>query len=79
MIPVRVPADAQVHTVGEPRRLASDHPLFVEDCPVCDRVFGSEPIILVYIGTPIEKRKATGWTRGAAVVVHAECTGLGKD
>lgn len=76
MIPVRVPADASLHTVGGIRELSADHPLFMEDCPVCDCVLGFEPITLVYIGMMPEDRKAAGWTTGAAVAVHALCAGM---
>lgn len=79
MIPIRVPADAPLHTVGGVRELASDHPLFTEDCPVCDAVLGFEPVTLVYVGTLPEDRKESGWTTGAAVAVHAECAGVRPD
>lgn len=75
MIPVPVPVDAPLHTVGGVRELAADHPLFDTDCPVCDFVLGFEPITLVYVGMMPGDRKETGWTTGAAVAVHAACAG----
>jgi hypothetical protein len=76
LIPARVPADAVIHTVGGTRELSADHPLFAEDCPVCDAVLGSEPITLVLVGFHPEDRKPSGWTTGATVAVHAECAGI---
>lgn len=76
MIPVRVPVDAPIHTVGGVRTLDSDHPLYIADCPVCDAVLGFEPITLVLVGIPPEDRKESGWTTGAAVTVHAACVGV---
>lgn len=78
MIPVRVPADLTIHTVGGVRSLDPDHPLYVADCPVCDRMLQDHPIILVAVGIAPEDRKDSGWTTGAAVAVHAACT-RGKD
>jgi len=76
VIPVRIPATAAIHTTGGTRELAADHPLFIEDCPVCDAVLGSEPITLVLVGVLPEDRKEAGWTTGAAVAVHAACAGV---
>lgn len=73
MIPIRIPADATIHTVGGTRELTADHPLFTQDCPVCDCVLGFEPITLVLVGVLPEDRKESGWTTGAAVAVHALC------
>lgn len=75
MIPVRVPADAPIHTTGDPRELAETHPLYHQHCPVCDFYLGMKPITLVLVGFHPEDRKSSGWTTGAAVAVHADCTG----
>lgn len=79
MIPIRVPANAPLHTVGGIRILDDQHPLYWEDCPVCDEPIGSRPLTLVYVGVLPEDRKERGWTTGAAVAVHAACAGLDTD
>ncbi|WP_137991234.1 hypothetical protein [Streptomyces vilmorinianum] len=79
IIPVRVHADAQVHTVGGIRELQPDHPLYSEHCPVCDFLLGTQPITLVFVGIEPEDRKDTGWTTGGAVAVHAACAGLADE
>lgn len=76
IIPVRVPFDAPLHTVGGVRTLQVDHPLYITDCPVCDAVLGSEPITLVFVGMLPEDRKESGWMTGAAIAVHAACAGV---
>lgn len=76
MIPVRVPARPAIHTVGGTHTLTEDQPLYWEHCPVCDFYLGMKSIALVYVGVLPEDRKSSGWTTGAAVAVHAECTGV---
>jgi hypothetical protein len=78
VIPVRVPADAKVAMAND--RLfviAPDHPMYHDRCPVCDWRFSEsgQPAVLVFVGIAPEDRKETGWTNGAAVVVHAACAG----
>ncbi|HEY3702003.1 MAG TPA: hypothetical protein VGL32_07090 [Acidimicrobiales bacterium] len=75
MIPVRVPADLKVHTVGGVRRLEEENPLFYRDCPVCDTYLLDEPITLVAVGIRPDDRKERGWTTGGAIAVHVACVG----
>ena len=77
MIPVRVPADAQVHEVGGVRRLDVDHPMYLHRCPVCDLPYGGEEITLVYVGVEADDRKPAGFMTGAAVAVHVACSHSG--
>lgn len=74
MIPVRVPVDAPTYLVDGEHRLTPEHPLYAGLCPVCDTVLGDALIKLVYVGMAPEHRKETGWTTGAAVAVHTDCT-----
>lgn len=76
MIPVRVPADAPIHTVGGIRTLDPDHALALTRCPVCDGWLSNNPITLVLVGILPEDRKESGWTTGGAVAVHAACAGV---
>jgi len=76
VIPVRVPADAPPHTVGGIRTLSAEHPLHTAACPVCDGLLADQPITLVFVGIHPEDRKASGWTTGGAVAVHAACAGI---
>ncbi|QDY06144.1 hypothetical protein FJK98_02340 [Micromonospora sp. HM134] len=75
MIPIRVPANATVHTQGI-RTLRPEHHLHGQDCPVCDGQLGGEPVVLVYVGAHVDDRATSGWMTGAAVVVHAACAGV---
>lgn len=77
MIPVRVPADAQVTEVGGVRRMDVDHPMFLHRCPVCDLPYGNEPFTYVYVGVEADMRKPAGFMTGAAVAVHVACTHSG--
>ena len=76
MIPVRVPADLTVHTVGGVRTLTEKHALYETPCPVCGYLLEGYPITLVAVGIPHDERKPAGWTTGGAVAVHAECAGI---
>lgn len=76
MIPIRVPADAPIHTEGGIRTLNENHALYHLHCPVCDFYLGMKPITLVLVGMHPDDRKESGWTTGAAVAVHAECAGV---
>jgi hypothetical protein len=76
MIPVRVPVDVPIHTVGGIRTLMAEHPLYDRDCPVCDGPLTDLPITLVCVGIHPEDRKPSGWTTGGAVAVHAACAGV---
>lgn len=76
MIPVRVPMDAAIHTVGGVRTLDADHPAYSDPCPVCDGPAGDAPITLVLVGFAPGDRRPTGWGTGGAVVVHAACAGV---
>jgi hypothetical protein len=75
IIPVRVPVGLEVYTVGGVRTVSVDHPLAGETCPVCDAYLAGTQVTLVYVGIRPDDRKATGWTTGAAVAVHVDCTG----
>lgn len=84
MIPVRIPADAPLHTVGGLRTIAPEHPMSQDDCPVCDVPLTVMPITLVYVGIDPETRaqvleKGKAYATGAAVAVHAACAGLDAD
>ena len=76
MIPVRVPADLTVNTIGGIRTLNPDHPLYATCCPVCDEQLDGLPITLVAVGIAPVDRKPAGWTTGGAVAVHAACAGV---
>lgn len=76
MIPVRVPADVALYTVGGIRTLTPEHRLYRRDCPVCDRPLADQPITLVCVGIHPADRKPSGWTTGGAVAVHAVCAGV---
>lgn len=77
MIPVRVPVDAPIHTVGGVRTLADTHPGRDESCPVCDWDIGSRPVTLVLVGIdPADRAEGKQWTTGGAVIVHAACAGV---
>ncbi|WP_281155154.1 hypothetical protein [Streptomyces sp. HYC2] len=76
IIPIRVPADAAIHTEGGIRQLSPEHPLFGTLCPACGSHLEDQPITLVFVGTHPEDWKASGWMTGAAVAVHATCAGV---
>jgi hypothetical protein len=81
MIPVRVPRDASLHTVGGVRPpVAPTHPLANVPCPVCDGLLTEAPVTLVYVGVdPETHAEDRAWRTGAAVAVHAACAGLAPD
>lgn len=76
IIPVRVPADAPLHTEGGARQLAADHPLFNAVCPACDDPLHDQPVTIVYVGAHPDSRKTSGWMTGSGVAVHAACAGI---
>lgn len=79
MIPVRVPAELKVTTVGGVRTLPPDSQLHGEPCPACGDPLHIRPIVLVAIGISPEDRKPGGYTTGGAVAVHADCAGTPDD
>lgn len=79
MIPVRVPMDVSLHTIGGVRTLDVNHPLYERECPVCDEQLADVPMTLVCVGIEPRKRNSGDWASGAAVGVHAACAGLEED
>lgn len=76
MIPVRVPVDAPLTTMGGVRTLGVGHFANDDVCPVCDQPLANTPITLVFVGIAPEDRKESGWTTGGSVIVHGACAGL---
>lgn len=77
MIPIRIRADAKVVLASERRMdLARGHPLFLQQCPVCDEYLGEYTIVLVFVGIHPKDRKDNGYTIGGTVAVHARCAGV---
>lgn len=74
IIPIRTRVDAPITVTGPGRELAPDHPLAERSCPVCDGPLAIGPVVIVLVGIAPEDRKPSGWTTGAGVAVHAECT-----
>lgn len=77
IIPIRVPVNAPTYLIGGERRLSPEHPLYAHDCPVCSTPLGDAPITLVYVGMRPDDRKERGWTTGAAVAIHIDCSAPG--
>lgn len=73
IVPVRVDPDVQPYVVKTGIPMPADHPLAADDCPVCGEVLHPGPVALVFVG----REPDTGMSRwtGAAVTVHARCTG----
>lgn len=71
-IPVRVDPAVRAHVVRSGFDLDATHPLFHQDCPVCDEPLGGLGVSLVYVGRYPDDDKR-GWT-AAAVAVHDNCT-----
>lgn len=81
MISVRVPSSAMPTVVSEGRLIPMrpDHPQSAGPCPVCGGPLAGKVIVLVFCGIAPENRKSGGWTKGAAVAVHATCAGVSEE
>lgn len=74
MIPVRVRADLKPILANERRfSIEPGHPLAGERCPACDQPLSGSPSVMVLVGYHPDDRKPSGWTSGAAVMVHEAC------
>jgi hypothetical protein len=73
MIPVRVHrSSAPGLTLGPPRDLRPDHPLYGSECPACGDQLTGDRTTLVYVGREPDGQ-VEGWATGGAVAVHEDC------
>lgn len=81
MIPVRARTDSPITTTGARPPMSPDHPMAQADtrCPACDGPLTDRPVTFVIVGVDPEQRaKGKTYASAGAVVVHADCAGIGE-